>query len=87
MLGIAHLLSRGPDTLSGGESQRVALGRGILAAETLLIMDEPLASLDSERKAELLGYFERIPEITAFPSSTSRMPPTKPRGSRRPSSR
>lgn len=41
--------------------------RGILAAETLLIMDEPLASLDSERKAELLGYFERIPEITGIP--------------------
>lgn len=67
VLGIAHLLSRRPDTLSGGESQRVALGRGILAAETLLIMDEPLASLDSERKAELLGYFERIPEITGIP--------------------
>lgn len=67
VLGIAHLLSRDPDTLSGGESQRVALGRGILAAETLLIMDEPLASLDSERKAELLGYFERIPEITGIP--------------------
>ena len=62
VLGIAHLLSRRPDTLSGGESQRVAL-----AAETLLIMDEPLASLDSERKAELLGYFERIPEITGIP--------------------
>ena len=46
VLGIAHLLSRRPDTLSGGESQRVALGRAILAAETLLIMDEPLASLD-----------------------------------------
>ena len=67
VLGIAHLLSRRPDTLSGGESQRVALGRGILATETLLIMDEPLASLDSERKAELLGYFERIPEITGIP--------------------
>lgn len=51
VLGIAHLLSRRPD----------------LAAETLLIMDEPLASLDSERKAELLGYFERIPEITGIP--------------------
>ena len=71
VLGIAHLLSRGPDTLSGGESQRVALGRGILAAETLLIMDEPLASLDSERKAELLGYFERIPEITGIPVQKS----------------
>lgn len=67
VLGIAHLLSRRSDTLSGGESQRVALGRAILAAETLLIMDEPLASLDSERKAELLGHFERIPEITGIP--------------------
>ena len=86
VLGIAHLLSRRPDTLSGGESQRVALGRGILAAETLLIMDEPLASLDSERKAELLGYFERIPEITGIPVLYI-TPPTKPRGSRRPSSR
>lgn len=71
VLGIAHLLSRRPDTLSGGESQRVALGRAILAAETLLIMDEPLASLDSERKAELLGYFERIPEITGIPVQKS----------------
>ena len=43
------------------------LNLGSLAAETLLIMDEPLASLDSERKAELLGYFERIPEITGIP--------------------
>lgn len=67
VLGIGHLLDRRPDTLSGGESQRAALGRAILAAETLLIMDEPLASLDSERKAELLGYFERIPEITGIP--------------------
>ena len=67
VLGIGHLLNRRPNTLSGGESQRAALGRAILAAETLLIMDEPLASLDSERKAELLGYFERIPEITGIP--------------------
>lgn len=66
-LGIAHLLERHPDTLSGGESQRVALGRAILAAESLLIMDEPLASLDAARKTELLGYFERIPEITGIP--------------------
>ena len=66
-LGIAHLLERHPDTLSGGESQRVALGRAILAAESLLIMDEPLASLDAARKTELLGYFERIPDITGIP--------------------
>lgn len=67
VLGIGHLLKRYPDTLSGGESQRVALGRAILAAETLLIMDEPLASLDSERKEELLGYFEQIPKISSLP--------------------
>lgn len=67
VLGIRRLLDRRPDTLSGGESQRVALGRAILAAETLLIMDEPLASLDASRKEELLGYFERIPTVARIP--------------------
>jgi molybdate transport system ATP-binding protein len=66
-LGIGHLLDRMPQTLSGGESQRVALGRAILAAESLLIMDEPLASLDEARREELLGYFERIRTITSIP--------------------
>lgn len=66
-LGIGHLLSRMPQTLSGGESQRVSLGRAILGAETLLIMDEPLASLDEARREELLGYFERIRAITSTP--------------------
>ena len=68
VLGIAHLLSRGPDTLSGGESQRIRLATQIGSALTgVLYVLEPLASLDSERKAELLGYFERIPEITGIP--------------------
>ena len=67
VLGIGALLDRHPRTLSGGESQRAALGRALLSAESLLIMDEPLASLDEERRDELLGYFEQIPEVTPLP--------------------
>mgnify|MGYP001028806740 CR=1 FL=1 len=85
VLGIAHLLSRRPDTLSGGESQRVALGRAILAAETPLIMDEPLASRSA--RPSFSATSSAFPKSRAFPSSTSRTPPTRPRGSRRPSSR
>ena len=85
VLGIAHLLSRRPDTLSGGESQRVALGRAILAAETLLIMDEPLATRSA--RPSFSATSSAFPKSRAFPSSTSRTPPTRSRGSRRPSSR
>ena len=67
VLGIGSLLGRLPRTLSGGESQRVALGRALLAAQSLLIMDEPLASLDEDRRDELLGYFEQIPSVTPLP--------------------
>lgn len=66
-LGIGHLLERMPDSLSGGESQRVALGRALLAAQSLLIMDEPLASLDPERRRELLIYFKRVLDLTRVP--------------------
>lgn len=60
VLGIGHLLERRTTTLSGGEGQRVAIGRALLAADSLLLMDEPLSSLDSERKEEILEYISSV---------------------------
>ena len=60
VLGIETLLERRPAALSGGERQRVAVGRALLSQPQLLLMDEPLASLDEARKGELLPYFERL---------------------------
>ncbi len=67
LLGIRHLLGRRPGTLSGGEKQRVAIGRAILASPRVLLMDEPLASLDEARKAETLPYIERLRDELAIP--------------------
>lgn len=60
ILGVQHLLNRQPTHLSGGEKQRVSIGRALLANPQLLLMDEPLASLDSLRKDEILPYIEEL---------------------------
>jgi molybdate transport system ATP-binding protein len=67
LLGIADLLDRRPHTLSGGERQRVAIGRALLAQPHLLLMDEPLASLDAARKAEILPYLTRLKTSLKLP--------------------
>ena len=67
LLGIRHLLPRRPVYLSGGEKQRVAIGRALLASPRLLLMDEPLASLDHLRKAEILQYIEQLREEIRIP--------------------
>jgi molybdate transport system ATP-binding protein len=67
LLGIGALLGRRPHTLSGGERQRVAIGRALLAQPHLLLMDEPLASLDDARKAEILPYLTRLKTALHLP--------------------
>ncbi len=67
LLGIGALLPRRPHTLSGGERQRVAIGRALLAQPHLLLMDEPLASLDAARKAEIMPYLARLKTALKLP--------------------
>lgn len=67
LLGIGHLLHRRPGSLSGGEKQRVAIGRALLSAPQLILADEPLAALDEARKSEILPYFERLRDETTVP--------------------
>ncbi len=67
LLGIGHLLDRRPGGLSGGEKQRVALGRALLTSPRLLLMDEPLAALDAARKDDILPYIERLRDEHRLP--------------------
>jgi molybdate transport system ATP-binding protein len=67
LLGIGHLLDRRPTTLSGGERQRVAIGRALLASPRLLLMDEPLAALDVERKREIIPYIQTLRDQLDLP--------------------
>ena len=67
LLGIGHLLQRRPGALSGGEKQRVAIGRALLASPRVLLMDEPLAALDETRKAEILPYIEKLRDEAEIP--------------------
>lgn len=67
LLGIAPLLDRRPARLSGGEKQRVAVGRALLTSPRLLLMDEPLAALDANRKQDVLPFIARLPREFAIP--------------------
>lgn len=66
-LGIGHLLDRRPATLSGGEAQRVAIGRALLAGPRFLLMDEPLTSLDGPRREEIIPVITRIRDELGLP--------------------
>lgn len=68
LLGLSPLLSRGSEQLSGGQRQRVAIARALLSSPKLLLMDEPLASLDDDSKTSILNYLEEIQQQLAIPT-------------------
>jgi len=67
MLGIGHLLDRWPRTLSGGEARRVAIGRALLSGPRVLLLDEPLSSLDRGRRGEILDALVAVRDTTGIP--------------------
>lgn len=67
LLGIGPLLARGTGALSGGETQRVALGRALLSQPRILLLDEPLSMLDMNRRDELLPYLQRVRDESGLP--------------------
>lgn len=66
-LGIDHLLDRWPRTLSGGEAQRVAIGRALLSKPRFLLLDEPLSSLDRARRDDIMQAIEHVRDVLALP--------------------
>ncbi|CBA16794.1 ATP-binding cassette domain-containing protein [Xanthomonas albilineans] len=67
LLGIGALLARRPDSLSGGEAQRVAIGRALLSQPAILLLDEPLSALDAERRNALIPYLQRVRDDMRLP--------------------
>jgi molybdate transport system ATP-binding protein len=67
LLGLDGLLGRKPSGLSGGEAQRVAIGRALLSKPKLLMMDEPLAGLDQARKSDVLALIEKVRDVVGVP--------------------
>jgi molybdate transport system ATP-binding protein len=67
LLGVGHLLARRPARLSGGEKQRVAIGRALLSSPRALLLDEPLTAIDDARRRDILGLIEQLRDAFAIP--------------------